>query len=252
MYAENSYGVQDAGGFAGTVGVLHGDCSFQNLYYKGNITTKKSDIIFSETDFWQGEQGFGYQSYAESWQCINCISAFENEIIVRNVDLSEKNETTKYDINNYSAIFRDTLHFDENYWIFYEDKLPRLSMEMSESINPDEPNYKYIFSIQPPSTTTIRNNDGIILHANIEGNVPEGSYIVWTSNNNNFSEDADGNELEIIAKNKGYTTFTATLYDVNRNELARDSIEMYSKSGFFDKIGGFFRSLFGLDKIYEN
>ena len=35
------------------------------------------------------------------------------------------------------------------------------------------------------------------------------------------------------------------------NELARDSVEMYSKSGFFDKIGGFFRSLFGSTKIYS-
>ncbi len=113
-------------------------------------------------------------------------------------------------------------------------------------------NIAITLNIQPPSTTTIRNNDGIVLHANIEGNAPEGSYIVWTSNNNNFSEDADGNELEIIAKNKGYTTFTAILYDVDGNELVRDSIEMYSKSGFFDKIGGFFRSLFGGTKIYEN
>ena len=107
-------------------------------------------------------------------------------------------------------------------------------------------------NIIEPSRTEIRNKDGIILHANIEGNTPEGSYVRWESSNGNFNEDADGSNLKIIAKNKGWTTFTAILYDADGNELARDSVEMYSKSGFFDKIGGFFRSLFGSTKIYDN
>ncbi len=110
----------------------------------------------------------------------------------------------------------------------------------------------YSFSIQNPSKTEIRNKDGIILHANVEGNAPAGFYVKWESNNGNFSADTDGNELQIIAKNKGWTTFTAILCDADGNELACDSVEMYSKSGFFDKIGGFFRGLFGLTKIYEN
>jgi hypothetical protein len=92
---------------------------------------------------------------------------------------------------------------------------------------------------------------GSILGANIEGNVPNGSYVRWESSNGNFDKDADGSKLEIIAKNKGYTTFTAILCDADGNELARDSVEMYSKSGFFDKIGGFFRSLFGATKVYD-
>lgn len=108
------------------------------------------------------------------------------------------------------------------------------------------------FSIQIPSRTEIRNKDGIILHANVEGNAPAGSYVRWESSNGNFSTSADGSNLKIIAKNKGWTTFTAILCDADGNELARDSVEMYSKSGFFDKIGGFFRSLFGTTKIYEN
>lgn len=109
----------------------------------------------------------------------------------------------------------------------------------------------YIFSIQEPSRTEIRNKDGIILHAVVDGTAPDGSYVRWESSNGNFDKDADGNNLEIIAKNKGYTTFTAILCDADGNELARDSVEMYSKSGFFDKIGGFFRSLFGATKVYE-
>lgn len=107
------------------------------------------------------------------------------------------------------------------------------------------------FSIQSPSRTEIRNKDGIILHANVDGTAPNGSYVKWESNNSNFDKSADGSNLKIIAKNKGWTTFTAILYDVNGKELARDSVEMYSKSGFFDKIGGFFRSLFGTTKVYD-
>ena len=62
----------------------------------------------------------------------------------------------------------------------------------------------------------------------------------------------NGDELRVIANNKGYTTFTATLYDADGNELAKDTVELYSQSGFFAKIGGFFRSLFGTPKIHEN
>ena len=121
-----------------------------------------------------------------------------------------------------------------------------------ESNVPDEPEYNYLFGIQTPSRTKIRNKDGIVLRANVEGNAPEGSYVKWESSNGYFDTSADSSNLKVIAKNKGYTTFTAILCDADGNELARDSVEMYSKSGFFDKIGGFFRSLFGTTKIYDN
>ncbi len=116
-----------------------------------------------------------------------------------------------------------------------------------------DPDY-YVFSVKEPSRTKIRNKDGIILHTEITGNAPAGSYVEWTSNNNNFNKTVmnDGASLRVIANNKGNTTFTATLYDANGNELATDSVELYSDSGFFQKIGGFFRSLFGATKIYEN
>lgn len=116
-----------------------------------------------------------------------------------------------------------------------------------------DPDY-YVFSVKAPSRTKIRNKDGIILHTEITGNQPDGSYVEWTSNNNNFNRTVmnDGASLRVIANNKGYTTFTATLYDANGNVLATGTVELYSQSGFFDKIGGFFRSLFGTTKIYEN
>ena len=115
--------------------------------------------------------------------------------------------------------------------------------------------YNYTFSIKQPSRTEIRNKDGVILHTIIDGTKPEGAYVVWEKNNNNFSMEKyfkNKEEVIVTAENKGYTTFTAILYDADGNELARDSVELYSKSGFFDKIGGFFRSLFGTTKIYTN
>lgn len=106
-------------------------------------------------------------------------------------------------------------------------------------------------TIQEPSRSTIRCKDGIILHAIVEGENPGGS-VVWTANNEYFETEQTGNDLKIISKNKGYTTFTASVYNQRGKLIATQSVEMYSKAGFFDKIGGFFRSLFGTDVIYNN
>ncbi len=116
------------------------------------------------------------------------------------------------------------------------------------------PALEVTITIKTPSRTTIRCKDGIVLHTNIDGNTPTGATIQWTSNNSNFkvSGSSDGRELTIISNNNGYTTFTATLVDINGNVLATDSVEMYSKAGFIDKLGGFFRSLFGATTIYES
>ena len=119
---------------------------------------------------------------------------------------------------------------------------------------PDEPEYNYTFSIQTPSTSSIRHKDGIKLHADIEGTALAGSYVVWTASNSNFKTEEinNGNSLKIVSDKNGTTIFTATLYSTDGEILATDSIEMKSKAGFFDKIGSFFRSLFGGTKIYEN
>jgi hypothetical protein len=119
--------------------------------------------------------------------------------------------------------------------------------------NATDPDY-FTFSIQEPSRTTVRYNDGIKLHATMMGTFPQDARIDWTSSNSNFNfnKSDSGNEITIVSKNNGYTTFTATVYDADNKVIAEDKIEMYSKSGFFDKIGGFFRGLFGLTKIYEN
>ena len=134
----------------------------------------------------------------------------------------------------------------------FENGICKICGVSDPSYVPEEPVYNYTFNIQLPSRTEIRNKDGIWLHANVEGTAPNGSYVRWESSNGYFDTSADGSNLKIIAKNKGYTTFTAILCAADGTELARDTVEMYSKSGFFDKIGGFFRSLFGTTKIYES
>ena len=112
----------------------------------------------------------------------------------------------------------------------------------------------YSFSIQTPSITKIRHKDGIKLHTKLEGAAPDGSYVKWTASNDNFKTEEinDGGSLKIISAKNGKTTFTAILYSADHKVLATDTIEMNSKAGFFDKIGSFFRSLFGGTKIHES
>lgn len=108
-------------------------------------------------------------------------------------------------------------------------------------------------SIREPSRTTIRNRDGIILHLNVDGEIPEGARIKWLKSNDNFYAISFNNDMNagIEAEKNGYTTFTVTLYDAEDNIISQDSITMRSKSGLFDRIGGFFRLLFGTTKVYE-
>lgn len=158
------------------------------------------------------------------------------------VDSSNYTATEGSTIIEFKADYLETLDAGEHtVTVLFTDGIATTNFEIEN----------FVFSVQSPSRTEIRNKDGIILHAVVDGTAPTDSYVKWESSNGNFDEDADGSKLEIIAKNKGYTTFTAILCDADGNELARDSVEMYSKSGFFDKIGGFFRSLFGITKIYD-
>ncbi len=105
--------------------------------------------------------------------------------------------------------------------------------------------------LREPSMTEIRSEDGIVLHAVVQGDTTD-TTVVWTASNDKYFEtEVSDNELTIIAKKKGYTTFTATVYDSDGAYLSSASIEMYSKAGFFDRIGGFFRKLFRTNVIHE-
>ena len=106
--------------------------------------------------------------------------------------------------------------------------------------------------IRNPSTTTISYGDSIILHADIDGELPSGYYVEWTADNGNFSWTADGETCKISPKSSGNTTFIATIYDAEDNPVSSDEQIMTSKAGFFDKIIAFFKGLFGLTKTYSD
>lgn len=108
------------------------------------------------------------------------------------------------------------------------------------------------FDIRKPSITTIRCKDSIVLHADAKKTLPSGSKIVWSTNNNKFKTSANGNNFTITSESNGNTVITATLYSSSGSVLESETIEMTSKAGFFDKIGGFFRNLFGTTKTYES
>lgn len=116
---------------------------------------------------------------------------------------------------------------------------------------PSTPSADYIV-IRTPSRDTIKYKDGIVLHADTKATLPAGSRIEWTASNNNFKTEAssDGKSYTITSNSKGSTIFTATLYSSSGAVLEKETIEMTSKAGFFDKIIGFFRSLFRLTKVY--
>ncbi len=134
--------------------------------------------------------------------------------------------------------------------INYETKEILDSIVVTVFVDADEP-ASVDFGIRQPSTTTIRYKDGIALH--IDGNIPDGSRVEWAIDSNAFDGGVFDNGMSclLVSKNNGYATVVATLYDANNNVIATDSVELRSKAGFFDKIGGFFRGLFGLTKVYD-
>ncbi len=106
--------------------------------------------------------------------------------------------------------------------------------------------------VPTPSQTTIKYGDSIILHVD-PAKVPEGGYVEWVASNNNFvlNVSKDGTTCTIKPSVSGSTTFTATVYDKDGKPVSIDEQVMTSKAGFFDKLIAFFKSIFGLSKVYE-
>ncbi len=107
-------------------------------------------------------------------------------------------------------------------------------------------------AIRKPSRTQIRYKDGIVLHADVNTSLPSGSKIVWTTDNKNFKTEvaSNGRSFTIISDSTGDTTITATLYNSSGAVVETEKVVMTSKAGFFDKIGGFFRWIFGSTTVY--
>ena len=126
-------------------------------------------------------------------------------------------------------------------------------MKMNLNQNFDVKRIRERFNIMTPSRTKIRYKDGIILHAEIEGNAPVGSYVEWVIYDDSFSTHTldDGYAFELVSENKGKTVVEARLYDEDGNLLANDSIIMNSNAGLFQKLIGIFRVLFNKTTIYR-
>ena len=109
-----------------------------------------------------------------------------------------------------------------------------------------------VVEIRNPSQTEIKYGDSIILHADVE-NLPDDATIKWTADNGNFTytASADGTTCTVSPSASGDTTFTATVYDADGNEIGSDTQTMTAKAGLWQKIVAFFKKLFGMTKVYS-
>ncbi len=139
-------------------------------------------------------------------------------------------------------------YMNDNYFFVAHDELTHPS-SMYETVNVG---LELFFTIINPSRKAIRYKDGIILHTNFENADAEGMTVKWEWDNDSFivEENEDGT-ITVISDGKGATMFTAQLMDEDGNVIAFDQVEINSKAGLFDRISGFFRSIFGLTKIYK-
>lgn len=105
--------------------------------------------------------------------------------------------------------------------------------------------------IRKPSTTVIHYGDRIMLHTDIESELPKDYSVKWTASNDNFAlvESDNGTVCTITPAKSGDTVFTATFFDADGNEISSDEQTMTSKAFFFWKIIAFFKKLFRLVKI---
>ena len=122
------------------------------------------------------------------------------------------------------------------------------SITLKDGTTPTVTDY---FTIKKPSATSIKHKCGIVLHVNQTKTPPSGAKYQWTANNENFKVEtsADGKSCTIVSDKNGDTTFTVKLISSSGAVLDTETITMTSKAGFFDKIGSFFRGIFGGNKI---
>lgn len=141
---------------------------------------------------------------------------------------------------------------------YYSGSMLRTQVDMDDMVlyaiwSKEDPSISvFTMSIRTPSVTTISYGDSIILHADITGTLPEGATIQWFADNGNFEKVAsnDGKTCKITPSSSGNTTFTIKVVNADGEVLAEDTQVMTSKAGFFDKIIGFFKMIFGLTKTF--
>lgn len=125
-----------------------------------------------------------------------------------------------------------------------EPTQPEIPEEPTQPEIPEEPENNASISIVEPSKKSVKYKDNLVLDVEITGEYTDGTYVEWSADNKNFKTTEMDDSLKITSDKSGYTTFTATLFDVDGNVLAWDTIEIQSKASFFDKIVWFFSNLF--------
>ena len=138
-------------------------------------------------------------------------------------------------------------------WATAPSSLINLASMLNSTIYYNCNRTEYTFGIKNQSVLLINYKDGIILHSDFNGTIPEGAAVEWTANNGKFrmTDNEDGT-CTVISKSSGVTEFTATLVDKDGDILATDTVKLTSNASFTQKIIAFFRSLFGTTKIYDN
>jgi hypothetical protein len=108
-------------------------------------------------------------------------------------------------------------------------------------------------TIKRPSTTTVSYGTTLVLHAQVDKDLPDGWTIRWTADNNNFKleQSGDGFSCRATSDLSGDTVITATIYDENNNKMSTAEQELKSDASFFKKIIAFFKRLFGLLETIE-
>ena len=117
VFSVYNKGTQDVGGFAGAIGIVHNKAIYENLVFKGKIVANRNGVSREETDFWQGERGFGVQNYSSVWSYKNCVVIIDDVITVtdRNYDIYQ---IKKYKAEDYilEDLFANILGFDRKLW----------------------------------------------------------------------------------------------------------------------------------------
>lgn len=205
-----------------TIGIQAFNCCFalEEVYIPKTVKTIKAGA-FAQSDRVQDEiKTVYYEGSVSDWQMLT-IGVNNDKIIMAN---KRFNQTMK------------------------EEK-------PESSQNPNIPEYDYsdvdTFLMATPSRASISYGDSIILHVD-PTKIPEGGRVEWYQSNDNFSYSvsADTKSYTITPNKNGDTTITVIVYDAKGDIVSVDTQEMTSKAGFFDKIIGFFKSLFGLTKTY--
>ncbi len=113
--------------------------------------------------------------------------------------------------------------------------------------------------IKTPSTTTVKYGYTLVLHAEVNGELPEGAKVVWKeSSSDAFKATANGLTAKATAAVKGEKTISVWVVDADGKAIKNDkgenitaSVTLTAKVGFFQKLSYFFKNLFGANLIID-